>query len=156
MVREHDLLTEIQSAFAGNARIESQQIVRGESIEAGMVKHFLSSRSWIDLDADALSGYDSRADLSASIAFLSPEGFRYYLPSFLLFIIEHYTRAGNLIDTLISKLASGSDEYGPNAFTRAQKLAVSRFLSYLKEAHPADKSMGIEIDRALSLWNTSD
>lgn len=155
ILKQHsDLHAEIQRAFSSNVRVDSREIARGESIEARMVGDFLSPRSWIDLDADALIDYDSRADLSALIAFLSSKGFRYYLPAILLFIIDHNAKAGNLIDALISKLASGSDEYGPNAFTRAQQLAVSRFLSYLKGAHPNDKLMGNEIDRALSIWNT--
>ena len=153
MVQKSELLKEIQLAFSQNERFDSQNVVRGDSIEAGMVKNLLSKRSWAELDAAALSAYDNQADLSAVIAFLSPEGFRYYLPSFLSFIVNQFNTYGLLIDSLISKLASGATGYGPEIFTPAEKLAVSRFLSYLRERFPNDESMGRDIDNALKLWS---
>ncbi len=155
MIEKQDLISNLHGAFEKRERPHGERPVRGVSIEAQMVEQLLSQRSWIDLDSYTLSSYESRADLSALVAFLSPEGFRYYLPSLLLFVVDNQYKAGALVDAITAKLSSTSEEYGPQMFTPQQQLAVSLFLTYLKQRHPDDRSMGDEIDRALSVWTNA-
>ena len=153
MLTREALLREIHIAFENTPRPEDDKIIRGQSLEGKMIKYFLAPRSWKEVNADVLCGYDQRADLSAMICFLSAEGFRYYLPAFLLFVILEYKRAGILIDVLISKLASGSDGFSSSDFSQQQCRSVYEFLQYLRESHSDDELMCKEIELALKVWH---
>lgn len=54
--------------------------------EATTVARFFSSRDWRSVDLGVLRAY--RGDLSACLAFLPDQAFRYYLASFLIIALE--------------------------------------------------------------------
>ena len=152
MSTKDDLLQNIYTAFKNSSKLDKNNIVRGESLEAKMITYYLAPKTWQELDVLALSNYDQRADLSAMTAFLSSEGLRYYLPSFLVFVVLKNKKAGVLIDVLISKLASQPERISASDFSQSQRAVVRGFLQYLKQNFANDVSLCKEIDRALTVW----
>jgi hypothetical protein len=127
----------LRAAFADVARIDPASLTVGDSLEASVIRHFLQQRSWQQLDAVLLDGYDSRGDLSALPCFLSADGFVYYLPSLLLYVLERDLRAGLLIDTLTAALRRYAATI--NGLSPEMRAAISEALDYFEALHAADE-----------------
>lgn len=146
---ETNLKQAIVAAFLGSDQPSTRDLVQGESLEAAMVRNYLACRQWQELDAEALRNYDSRADLAAMPAFLSNAGFKYYLPSLLLFVLARGNDAGGTLDSLVSKLGSRTDVA---AYSHEQRLAIQSFLRRLAELNEADPLFVSELHMALDHW----
>jgi hypothetical protein len=151
MSTKDHLLQNIYTVFKNSSKPDKNNIVRGESLEAKMIKYYLAPRTWQEVDVQVLSNYDQRADLSAMTAFLSSEGLRYYLPSFMVFVVLQNKKAGLLIYALLSRLAS-PERISASDFSQSQSAVVIWFLQYLKENYSNDADMCEEIDLALTAW----
>jgi len=129
--------------------------------EAQQISRYFRGKRWREVDLPFVKRYDESADASTCLTFMSPEGFRYYLPAFLLLMIRFREELGLVFDTTISKLApwaNTSDQQMVNfvaqrlaGFTPTQAQAIVTVLQYLREAYPDDPAVD-EIDRALEFW----
>lgn len=147
MSKVADFRATVVKVFSSAVPPERRDLVIGESLEAAQIRNYLVPRKWQELDSVALENYDSRADLSALPAFLSGDGFRYYLPAFLLFIASHYEKAGLLVDSSIAALGRCQ----PDDFDESQRQLIISFLVSLEEQHPSDAPMCREIQRVKAI-----
>lgn len=96
------LRQDIEEAFGAMEYPGDDRIGAGkdwESAELARVFRGQHWRDWKDKPLELLSkaGQDS-------VAFLSPEGFRFYLPLYLLAALFHYDEAGFLVDSMVYRL----------------------------------------------------
>jgi hypothetical protein len=70
----------------------------GSHLECAGIKSALKGHHWRDVSFDALD------HLREALSFLSPEGFRFYLPAFMVISIADFYRADVIPDGVIHKL----------------------------------------------------
>ncbi|MBA4098773.1 MAG: hypothetical protein C0484_18665 [Rhodospirillum sp.] len=150
MVEHAHLQDKIKAAFADSIQPQKDALVRGSTLEASMIMHYFSSRHWEELNSTALANYDSRADLSAVLSFLTPEAVVYYMPSVLLFILER--PPGILMDALIRRIKEAREGFTPASYTSQQQQAISDVLAYLIQVHRHDEETVQSISNAQESW----
>ena len=146
------ILLEIGAAFGNTTRPKDDQLVNSDELEPRMIQQFLKGKSWRDLTTSSLIDYDGRADSSAIIAFLSEEANRYFLPSFMSFVISHGRDAGLIIDVLLSRLVAQRSGLSSVKFNQNQRGAVRSFLVALALQHAHDESTCAQIESAMVHW----
>lgn len=142
----------IVRAFANSVRPEPAATVADSSLEASMIRTYLVRYRWDEVSTSILNEYDTRADLSAIIAFLSVDGLRYYMPSFLLYLIEEGSKAGLILDSLLDCLIGERVGIGPRDFASPQRQAICMSLQHLAEIHRKDPVTSEEIADAIRIW----
>ena len=153
MLEHGSLQDKIRAAFANTIQPQKDALVRGSTLEASMIKHYFSSRRWDELNTAALADYDSRADLSAVLSFLTPEAVAYYMPSILLFILEK--PPGLLMDALIRRIKEAREGFTPASYTSQQQQAISDVLSHLIQAQRRDEETVQSISHAEASWSSA-
>src|SRR5437763_17061569 len=68
----------------------------GRNVEYERIKRQLVSRHWRDVPSQTL------IRLRDQLSYLSPEGYRFYLPAFMLYCIGH--PSGNTVDSVVGTL----------------------------------------------------
>jgi hypothetical protein len=154
----------INAAFA-NARYPGDDNIgydkTGQNLECKQIAEHFRGMSWPDVDLAFLREYGEHADASACLTFMSPEAFRYYLPAFLLVLVENFQEADVLVETVISSITPRRDQSKPalvefvrlrlEGFTPEQREAIRLFLEYMKREHGQEYLFG-ELDAALEHW----
>ena len=154
----------INAAFA-NARYPGDDNIgydkTGEHLECKQVAEHFRGTTWQNVDLAFLQKYAERADVSATLTFMSPEAFRYYLPAFLLVVAEHFGEVDVLVQTVISSITPRRDQSDRTlvefvrkrleGFTLEQRQAIRLFLEYMKREHGQEYLFG-ELDAALEHW----
>ena len=162
-----DLRLRIDEAFGGMPYPGDEHIVthNGGDDRCGDcedIKNALKGRHWRDLSFESLD------HLREALTFLSPEGFRFYLPAFMIILIMDYYRADITSIVVIGRLTlpCASDSKGTNAqrfaeyyrsgeaehwffervsgFNEAQSKVIRQFLEYMRDAHSEDESEDAE------------
>jgi len=123
-----------------------EEIVPGEyrdieGSEYQQVYDFLISKgSWENVKWSDLQSY--KGDPSAILHFLSLAGLRYFLPAFLLAVIEHLDEADILIDVIVELFYSANSSYAYkdvwHSLSREQKAVYFQVLSYISQRLPDD------------------
>jgi uncharacterized protein DUF6714 len=76
-------------------RPDDEALLHPECYDMGDLREVAAVRHWRDLaDADVVSAY-------AALAFLSPAGFRHYLPAFLRFVLRHPDSGEAVVDSTV-------------------------------------------------------
>jgi uncharacterized protein DUF6714 len=143
----------IDTAFGGMPYPGDEQIVSGHDGESWEIKSALKGRHWRDLSFESLD------HLREALTFLSPEGFRFYLPAFMIILIMDYYRADITDIVVIGRLTlpcasdferthqqrfaeyyrSGEAEHWfferVSGFNEAQSKVIRQFLEYMRDAH---------------------
>jgi hypothetical protein len=116
-----------------------RNIVSDESyhLEKRQIAEFFRSRDWRDIDLQTLR-HEYVGDESACLEFMTPEAFRYYLPSYLMICIDSYELADITYDTIIWKLTRPTSTEGVERFaerfvplTPEQTVDIARFLDLM-------------------------
>jgi hypothetical protein len=125
------LLDEIERAFAGIPRpVRLTRVAPERNHDSMSVSSAFLGKSWRDLTPDLIQ---SRPE---AIAFFSPEGFRYFLPGYLLLAIQDINSLDVALVALLNALAGPTDHYERlHALTRDQLKTV---LGVLEALTPAD------------------
>jgi len=94
---------------------------------------------------------------SDNVAHLDPEGFRFYLPAFLISLLDGYDAASMRVIGTLSALYPKEHvrEYHMPRFdllTYEQKQAVAVFLDALPSLVPLDGEDGTIVERAMRYW----
>ena len=107
-----DLRLRIDEAFGEMLYPGDEEIVthnRGDCWECEDIKNALKGRHWLDVSFESLD------NAHEALIFLSPEGFRFYLPAFMIISIMDYYRAdvipGNVIRRLTLPCASDLSDF---------------------------------------------
>src|SRR5437879_1838453 len=93
-----DLRLRIDETFGGMPYPGDEQIVSGRDGECWEIKSALKGRHWRDVSFEILDS------LREALALMSPEGFRFYLPAYMIISVMDYYRADVISDTVISLL----------------------------------------------------
>lgn len=83
-------------AYPGDGRIVIDNT--GDHQECNKIKSALQGHNWRDVSFDTLD------ELKTALPFLSPEGYRFYLPAFMIFSIVDFSRAGIIVDEVVRSL----------------------------------------------------
>lgn len=113
-----------------------------------MVRNFLGIRTWRELTPEVLDDYGSRGDLSAIPSFLSSVGFAYYAPALMNYALQRGSRAGLLLDTLISAFIRNAEDL--RQMPEVQRNAVQAWLERMKTDFAEDPLYLGELERARS------
>jgi hypothetical protein len=148
-----DLRLRIDEAFGEMPYPGDEHIVACNCWECADIKSALKGRHWRDLSFESL---DHRWE---ALTFLSPEGFRFYLPAFMIILIMDYDRADMIDIVVIGRLTlpcasdcepthqqrfaeyyrSGEAEHWfferVSGFNEAQSKVIRQFLEYMRDAH---------------------
>ena len=103
---KEELLTEIKQAFSVQVYPGDLMIVydnSGNHLECEEVRESFKGKTWDSLSQDFL--FEQRYSLS----FFSHESFNYYLPAFLIFVVNDFYNADDLSDNLVFKLTLPSE-----------------------------------------------
>ena len=155
-----DLLRDmIRSSFSIPEHSKDKLIITGRSssLEALGVQKFFFEKHW-----SQISLYDLKdiynGDASACLSFMSDEGALYYLPTFLLAVLEDACIADVITDSLVSFLAFSESnkerfETWSEALTYNKIQVVRDFLNYIIE-HDSIYELSSEANKAkLSFWD---
>lgn len=118
-----------------------------------------------DMDLDVLYGFDHWRDVPdnviiseyAALAFLSPEGFRHFIPAYMIWVLRHPDAAESVVDSIVWSFLPELHGPGLEAFVRskwsalnvAQRTAVTAFLRGMIDHHE-------DAGAALASWLRND
>jgi hypothetical protein len=94
---------------------------------------------------------------SDNVAHLDPEGFRFYLPAFMISILDEYDASSMRVIGTLSALYPKNEDAGYhmpryNLLSYEQKQAVACFLDALSELVPLDREDETIVGRAMGYW----
>lgn len=106
-MNKSNLLLQIREAFDSTKYPgDSNILIKSNSLEAMDVFNFFKGKNWEEVDLDCLSEENS------SLAFLSEDGFIYYLPTFMKLILYNLELADVQTEQFINRLTlPDSSEY---------------------------------------------
>lgn len=104
---------------------------------------FLKGKTWRDLKLDTLLDY--KHDHTAVLSFLTPSGFQYFLPAFLIICIQNFEDADFIVDSTFLKFEKPNDKnYERICFLSwlVSKLTQRQFNSVKQTAQAIEKIYG--------------
>ncbi|MEO8606855.1 MAG: DUF6714 family protein [Chloroflexota bacterium] len=153
---------QIEEAFADAPYPGDENIGWGCGSEGGMLEEAFRGKHWSELSLELI--LDNRDKLPCT----TPEGFRFYMPAWLLAALLHYEmpKAYDLCQSLIFNLCPQDDSAMQEHFLRhiakfnaQEKAAVLAFLEAWKELHPDEIEMEVilparlrKLSLALAFW----
>src|SRR3989344_3320707 len=151
------LIEEIQQAFSSGQYPSDAAIVLDSpyakiypDYEGNTIAKVFKGKKWQEIDPDAL------ARQNAAPGFLTQEAFHYYIPAYMMLMIQDIDKADILVEIIINKLTPLSEnELGESfvkadLFTKEQGACIKHFLQYLQDANPdffENKEPTIAIER---------
>jgi hypothetical protein len=146
-------LAQIDAAFAGAPRPPDERLLHARSRDDNDIAALYAIPHWRDVpDAVVENEY-------AALAFLSPEGFRHFVPAYMRFALRHLGSGAAAVDSTIWSFSP--DLYGDpelrdyvisklRALDDGQRAAVVAFLEAVREL--GDEAETQEAERALAYW----
>lgn len=141
---------QIEKAFHDDEYPQKEELSRFKyyqgitCLESQYVDEFLYRLDWRDLTLDSLVN-SYKGDFTALHNFLTDQAFRYYLPAFLVIILESYEESDLLADNIVSVLANGRESShsieNPLNFLSLDDVQIKAtldFLNYINESHGQD------------------
>jgi hypothetical protein len=155
----HAVLSRIRKAFptrGGNWEEYFPPASKNGVSEYWQVRSFLEGKDWDAITAQDLRKY--AGDEQAILAFLTPKGFRYYLPAFLsigLEVIDHYPALAGAVIFFLTP--SGGKEGNRDIeryadITPAQCEAIRDWLKYVDSQKERVGSYSMKADVALARY----
>lgn len=135
---KEEVISEIRSAFEGvtlNGGVSLQQARVMDNFGRGVTAEEFAhlpereiTEDWSAVPIDLLEGFDC-------VAFLDEKGLRYYLPAFMLHILDNYDSSSMMTIGTLSALypRNESQEHNLKELDQRQRCAVSIFLKSLPE-----------------------
>lgn len=135
---------EIKTAFGGMPYPGTERIMndlKGYDPERKQIREeFSRYEDWQDVPRELLL-YERDA-----LSFFEPQGFRFYLPAYMLFSVEDYEGADTIPESIVHSLTlpdAGTELYEfvrerLVLFSEEQRKAVLHFLEYLERCHAED------------------
>ena len=142
-------MEQVQRAFANVERPSNDELLHPESADDMDLEPLYEIERWEDMtDADIENTY-------SALAFLSPEGFRYFIPAYLIYCLKDPESPAAVVDSTIWSFMPEMYEESLrkyvaskySLFDRAQREAVGWFLEAMFPHHP-------DAPKALQGWMT--
>jgi hypothetical protein len=148
---------EIRAAFSSTPYSGDDNIGGDDPFDGVLVEQDFKGKHWRDITLEILLKHHNK------LPFLSPQGYRYYLPAYLLGVLYHFEDVD--LDVLPSKLIRTLSPNHHQArflevtkqFTVEESAAIYSFLSHYKELFPEESwsyldNEGQELDEAIEYW----
>jgi hypothetical protein len=85
----------VEAAFADAPRPDNADLLHPDCADDMDIEHLYGVPSWRDLgERDVIGGY-------AALAFLSPAGFRHFVPAYLIWVLHHADSAEAVVDSTV-------------------------------------------------------
>ncbi|MCF2145864.1 hypothetical protein IQ276_005190 [Desmonostoc muscorum LEGE 12446] len=152
-IQSEKLILDIEKAFSNVEYPGDDEIVydnTGYHLECNEIKEVLKGKDWRSLSLDMLRYH------AEGLFFLTPEGYRFYLPAYLLASIRSYREADMIPTTIVHSLNAPQEQDSEMApfssrisnFNQDQKTVIKRFLEFLRTKYTGVTSLE-RIDTAL-------
>ena len=149
----HSALAQIGAAFADAPRPADDDLLHERCMDDGDIVRLYGVAHWRELPDELVeSEY-------AALSFLSPDGFRHFIPAYMGFTLRHLDSGAAAVDSTIWSLApvfyedAAIQDFTVSKFaslTEGQRAAVIAFLEAAAEL--GDEQVAGEAGRALSWW----
>ncbi len=146
------IIGEIENAFADVQHPGDHRLLHAQCMDDGDIADFYGGIHWRDVPDEIVERNN------ASLCFFSPEGYQFYLPAFLTWVLRNFATSNSFtVDSTIYSLEPGSGKLADFArskyslLDRRQRAAVSDFLLYLK-SHGQGLVDEDAVARALRVW----
>jgi hypothetical protein len=142
-------------AYPGDDNIT---VHRGRHLEKEEIARHFRGRRWQEISLEGLQS-DYPGDASACLAFMTVEAFRYYLPAYLLILIDDFGHADVVYDSTIRKLTRSGDPAEKqlfherfDAFSDQQKSTIAQFLERMSFHHGGQRAVDFAKVAVDSYW----
>jgi hypothetical protein len=129
--------------------------------EYWQVRQFLEGKDWDEITAEDLRN-EYEGDEQAILAFLSAEGFRYYLPTFLSIALDVLEQRPAFVGSILFYLTPSNDPEEAErdidryaGFNADQREAIRAWLGYINEKKAAVTSYSLRPEVALARYWSS-
>jgi hypothetical protein len=144
-----DVLVQIYAAFANVPRPENDELLHPNCADDNDIMALYEVTDWHDLsDATVENEY-------AALSFLSPAGFRYFIPAYMSFTLRHPESGAAAVESTIWSLSPNSDQhFNPSKFIRfdaAQSAAVVSFLEAMAAYQEVDDALLYWLERVIQM-----
>jgi len=146
-------LARIESAFGDAPRPSNDELLHERCIDDNDIVRLYDVAHWREMPDELVeSEY-------AALSFLSPAGFRHFIPAYLRFALRHLDTGAAAVDSTIWSLSPPRyDDPGLQAFTESkleplddrQRAAAVAFLDAVREL--GDEHVAAEAELALRWW----
>jgi hypothetical protein len=167
-----DLKLRIDEAFGGLPYPGDEHIVThncGDCGDCERTKSALKGCHWRDVSLERVE------NVREALTFLSPEGFRFYLPAFMIISLMDYDRADIIVIVVIGRLTlpcasdfdrtneqrfadyyrSGEGEHWfverVSGFDETQSKVIRQFLGYMRDAH-SEELLSEDAEKAIERY----
>ena len=149
----HRALAQIDEAFADAPRPPNDGLLHERCMDDNDIARLYPFGHWSELPDDAVeSEY-------AALSFLSPDGFRHFIPAYMSFALRHIGSGAAAVDSTVWSLApvfyedEGLRDFAESkltSLTDAQCAAVTAFLEAVREL--GDDYLSEQAGKALAWW----
>ena len=146
-------LAQIEDAFADAPRPSNDDLLHERCADDNDIERLYPVAHWRELPDELVeSEY-------AALSFLSPDGFRHFIPAYMSFTLRHLGSGAAAVDSTIWSLAPvfyddpGIQEFVASklaALTESQRASVVGFLNAVGEL--GDDYLAEQAEKALSYW----
>ena len=132
-----DVIRRIEAAFAAAPRPTNDELLHPECRDDMDIEKLYAIDHWQRLTDDlVVSEY-------AALSFLSPAGFRHFIPAYMVWVLRHPDSAEAVVDSTVWALHAGLYREDLRPFVRSkwtlldadQRRAVTAFLEAMAEQH---------------------
>jgi hypothetical protein len=124
----------IRAAYAVTPRPDAKNITHCPCEECREIASYFTDKTWEGLEIDDLRRHET------ALFHCTPEAFRYYLPAFMLAVVDGIERAEAIPDLIVWNLTPHADhpdgalpEERIGQFSKDERSAVAAFLRFLIE-----------------------
>jgi hypothetical protein len=149
----HSALAQVDEAFGDAPRPRNDALLHERCMDDNDIARLYPVEHWREMPDELLeSEY-------AALSFLSPDGFRHFIPAYMGFTLRHLASGAAAVDSTIWSLApvfyedAGIGEFVVSklsALTDEQRAAVIAFLEAVREL--GDDYVGAQAGKALAWW----
>ena len=148
-----EALARIEAAFADAPRPSDEDLLHERCFDDNDIVRLYPVAHWRELPDELVeSEY-------AALSFLSPDGFRHFIPAYMGFTLRHLTSGAAAVDSTIWSLApvfyadAGLKDFVVSklaSLTEDQRAAVIAFLDSIREL--GDEYLAEQAGKALGYW----
>jgi hypothetical protein len=140
-----DILVQIDAAFSDLPRPANDDLLHPNCFDDNDIAAMYEVSSWRDLsDAMVENEY-------AGLAFLSPEGFRFFIPAYLIFSLRQPTSGKAAVQSTLMALSPDYDcAFTPSKFIHFDVVQRSAIIAFLEAMGEYD-----DVDDTLLFWQLS-
>jgi hypothetical protein len=140
------VLAQIDTAFATVPRPGNDELLHPNCADDNDIMALYEVTDWHDLsDATVENEY-------AALSFLSPAGFRYFIPAYMSFTLRNPESGAAAVESTLWSLSPSSDQhFTPSKFIHfdaAQSTAVVSFLEAMAKYQEVDEALLYWLERA--------